>query len=310
MGRRSAIGTLIELLGRLHARDGATVAELARSAEITARTVRIRLGDLERSGLVERGVVDGEERWFRSSRMARHGVLLPVSTARRALQLLVRLPREGQCAHVVDELRRSLHEDASVAAESVRSPRWSASVVTALDLLQDALVDRFALRLTVRDGEERTRALLVSVRALSLEPPESVEVWEQQGGVRCVVPLAEVWSVTRAINVEYVPEAHERDGVRRPSIRHQFELDAERPFDALRAAPFVTRWRREGSRVVVDAEGSAEAVARFVLAHSPSARVTDRALGARVRALALTALSGVGEVEKGSPAASREDETR
>ena len=45
MGRRSATGTLIELLGRLHARDGATVTDLARSAELTARTVRARLAD-------------------------------------------------------------------------------------------------------------------------------------------------------------------------------------------------------------------------------------------------------------------------
>jgi hypothetical protein len=32
-------------LGRLHARDGATVTDLARSAELTARTVRARLAD-------------------------------------------------------------------------------------------------------------------------------------------------------------------------------------------------------------------------------------------------------------------------
>jgi predicted ArsR family transcriptional regulator len=192
MGRRSATGTLIELLGRLHARDGATVTDLARSAELTARTVRARLADLERSGLVERAVIDGDERWFRSSRMARHGVLLPASTARRALQLLERLPREGRCAHVVEELTRALHDAPNAARDAVHPPRWSAATVAALDQLHDALDERFALRITMRDAASPSRSFVASVRALSLEAPLTLDAWDHELRQRCVLPLASV----------------------------------------------------------------------------------------------------------------------
>jgi hypothetical protein len=287
MGRRTAIGTLVDLLAVLLEREECTLAAFTHATELSERTVASRMSELEREGLAERLLRDGELRWRRGRRLGERGVLLDGDLLVRARRLLLRLPVGGHR----DEVLHALGPIGDGIDHRVRPPRWSAEQVLLLDALDEALRSERVLRVTARvEGTPELRAFAFSPWALSLGEPAAVDGWDHRDARPRSLALQHVIAVATAANVAFVRDAEGRV----EAAAYTCEVHAERLGALVTAGVRLREVERVGEQARLEVFGAREEVVRFVLANAPEVSALDGGIAAivRERASQLTATSG------------------
>jgi hypothetical protein len=276
MGRRTSIGTLVDLLAVLLEREECTLAAFTHATELSERTVASRMSELEREGLAERLLRDGELRWRRGRRLGERGVLLDGDLLVRARRLLLRLPVGGHR----DEVLTALGPVGDGGEHRVRPPRWSAEQVLLLDTLDDALRAERVLRVTARvEGTTELRAFAFSPWAVNLGDPAGVDGWDHRDAGPRSLPLRDVIAVASAANVAFV-----RDGEGRlEAAAYTCEVHAERMSALVTAGVRVREVERVGDHARLEVLGAREEVVRFVLANAPEVSALDGSIAAIVR---------------------------
>ncbi|MDP3278391.1 MAG: hypothetical protein Q8Q09_24595 [Deltaproteobacteria bacterium] len=277
MGRRTSIGTLLELLVLLLERESVTLTTLTVATGLTPRTVLARIAELTEHGLCERSPRDDEPRWHLGRRLGKHRVLLSTDHAQRLARLLLRLPEGGERDALFAHLDAALTRARASTHGTVLAPHAPTADIALLDTLDHAMSQRYVLRIRLQNNDTAAEKL-ASISAIALTSPPAITFFNHHTQRPDSALLAHVTSAQRAHSIAFVHTEPE------PSESHSVLCDVQdRPVDSLSTTGLdvqtialpnhATRLRVRGNR---------DDIVRFILANAPFVSPLDHDINAEV----------------------------